>query len=356
MDVSIEKQTEINEWSYNSKRDTLFFFQLVFIGLTILIIMYSLLNAGILNNNFVIYVMIIIFILLVLIWYSKYKYTSQTRDKQHWNRRNFSEDGNKPSPLPATVLSSIATSTAQNCSKIGPSGRPSGNANTRRESNNFRRSTRRSNNYDSEYSDNYALDSNGNIISLDDNRTLRIDSLRYLWGNSNGSRNRQPGYGTRDRTTFGPSGIRFNTPDGRLGFWDTTGEFDDYDDVSSGDLNEQQGRISNSLRNKLLADEDRYLSEDEEYSDELYDLTNQFSFMTLQEIIDYCEVNKGANFPGNIEGANMDDNQKEELIRKLGGPRTGCNRLLCTVNPNRSMKSPTTNVDVPCKELYPNLK
>ena len=54
MDVSIEKQTEINEWSYNSKRDTLFFFQLVFIGLTILIFMYSLSNAGIINNTFVI--------------------------------------------------------------------------------------------------------------------------------------------------------------------------------------------------------------------------------------------------------------------------------------------------------------
>ena len=353
MDVSIEKQTEINEWSYNSKRDTLFFFQLVFIGITILIIMYSFSNAGIINNTFVIFVMIIIFILLVLIWYSKYKYTSQTRDKQHWNRRNFSEDGNKPSPVPSTVLSSIATSTAQNC-KNTTNTAPSGN--TKPRSSNWQRNTRRSNNYDSEYSDDYYLNSNGDIVSSDDARILRRDSLSFLWGNSNGSRNSESGYGSRDRTTFGPSGIRLNTPDGRLGIWDTTGKFDDHDDVSSGNLNERQGLISNSLRNKILADNDRFFSENEDYGDELFDITNQFSFMTLQEIIDYCEVNKEAYFPGNIEGANMDDNEKRELIRKLGSPATSCERLLCTVDPTRSMKSPTTNVDVPCKELYTNLK
>ena len=133
-------------------------------------------------------------------------------------------------------------------------------------------------------------------------------------------------------------------------------EYDDHDDVSSGNLNERQGLISNSLRNKILADNDRFFSENEDYGDELFDITNQFSFMTLQEIIDYCEVNKEAYFPGNIEGANMDDNEKRELIRKLGSPATSCERLLCTVDPTRSMKSPTTNVDVPCKELYTNLK
>ena len=366
MDVSIEKQTEINEWSYNSKRDTLFFFQLIFIGVMILIIMYLLSNAGIISKTFVIYIMIIVFILLIFIWYSKHKYTIKTRDKQHWNRRNFSEDGNKPSPLPATTLSSVATSTTENCNRptsttsSSPSGRPSGRPSGStlnninyvsdydekdRESRGWWYGTRRGNNYDHEYTDD------------DYDLNLRFDSLPYRWGNSNGNRNNnEDGYGGRDRSSFGASGSRFNTPDGSLGIWDTTGEFDDFDDVSTTDLNDQQGRISRSLRNRMMADDDDYLSNDEEYSADLFDVTNEFSYMTLEEIIDYCEVNKGGRFPGNLQEANMDDDDKNELIRKLGGPATTCHRLLCTVDPNRSMRSVTTNVNVPCKELYPNLK
>jgi len=115
MDTSIERQTEINEWSYNSKREALFFSQLVFIALTIIILMFALSRAKILNEIFVYYVMIIIFVLLVLIWYTKYSYTRNSRDKQHWNRITFPDDNNKASTLSPTVLNSIATATIDSC-------------------------------------------------------------------------------------------------------------------------------------------------------------------------------------------------------------------------------------------------
>ena len=116
MDTSIEKQTEINEWTYNSKREALFFSQLVFIGLAVLIFMYSLSKAGYLSDIFVLYVMIIVFVLLGIIWYTKYIYTRNTRDSHHWNRVVFSEDGKKPSTLSPMVLNSVATATAAACS------------------------------------------------------------------------------------------------------------------------------------------------------------------------------------------------------------------------------------------------
>jgi hypothetical protein len=115
MDTSIEKQTEINEWTYNSKREALFFSQLVFIGLSVLIFMYSLSKAGILSDILVLYVMIIVFVLLGIIWYTKYTYTRNSRDSHHWNKIVFSEDGKKPSTLSPTVLNSVATATAASC-------------------------------------------------------------------------------------------------------------------------------------------------------------------------------------------------------------------------------------------------
>jgi len=116
MDASVERQTEINEWTYNSKRETLFFSQLVFIGLSILIIMFALSKAGLLGEILVLYVMIIVFVLLAVIWYTRYVYTRNNRSGQHWNRLSFSEDGKKPSTLSSSVLSSVATSTTSRCS------------------------------------------------------------------------------------------------------------------------------------------------------------------------------------------------------------------------------------------------
>lgn len=119
MDASIEKQTEINEWSYNSKKDTLFLFQLAFIGLTFIVVLFSVASTGMIGDTLVIYIMVIIFVILAIIWVMRYMYTKNTRDRTHWNKKVFSEDGKKPSPLPANVLASIASYANENCKTSG---------------------------------------------------------------------------------------------------------------------------------------------------------------------------------------------------------------------------------------------
>jgi hypothetical protein len=283
MDVSIEKQTEINEWSYNSKRDTLFFFQLVFIGLTILIIMYSLSAAGLLSDIFVMYIMIIIFVLLGLIWYTKFIYTRNNRDKQHWNKIVFPEDGKKPSALPANVVSSVATATTEKCSKNSVSGSSSGSASGR------------------------------------------------LTGSA-AARN-------RDGSLYGDK-----NNDGRLGNYDTTGGgFQAHpEDASTQNLNERQGQAYNNLQKYLSK-----LKEDGSYSDSDINLASQFidskvesSPQSITGRIAWCEKNLTSYEP--IENI-------------------PCKRFLCMADPTRKIKSVTTlsgvssNVEIPCKTLFPNL-
>ena len=234
MDVSIEKQTVINEWSYNSKRDTLFFFQLVFIGLTILIIMYSLSAAGFLSDIFIIYVMIIIFVLLGLIWYTKFIYTRNTRDKEHWNKIVFPEDGKKPSPLPANVVNSVATATTEKCTKRDSTGSPSGSSSGR------------------------------------------------LTGSA-AARN-------RDGSLYGDT-----NKDGRLGNYDTTGGgFQSHpEDASMENLNERQGRAYNNLQKYLskLKEDRGYDDSDMNKLSDFLDTKPESSPQTIAGRIAWCEKN-----------------------------------------------------------------
>jgi len=130
MDASIEKQTEINEWSYNSKKDTLFLFQLAFIGLTLGVVLFWVASTGMIGDTLVMYIMIIIFVILAVVWYMRYTYTKDTRDKVHWNKKVFSEDVKKPSPLPANVVASIASSTNESCNTSGSASGSSRNRDT----------------------------------------------------------------------------------------------------------------------------------------------------------------------------------------------------------------------------------
>jgi hypothetical protein len=227
MDASVEKQTEINEWSYNSKRETLFFFQLVFIGLTILIIMYSMVSAGILNNIFVLYVMIIMVVVLGLIWYTKTTYTRSNRDKTHWNKLVFPEDGKKPSTLSPTVLNSVVTATNAACATSG-SANTGGTNNIRPrisswETNNSE--TIRHGDWDDRMFDGQTR---GFFTDpTDPGSAAARDASGNLYGDKNS--------------------------DGQLGRWDTTGSFQKFDDVSNADLNTRQGIDYNRINTGMAS-------------------------------------------------------------------------------------------------------
>ena len=277
MDVSVEKQTEINEWSYNSKRETLFIFQLIFIGLTITIVMYSMSSAGLLSEMFVLYVMIVIFVLLGIIWYTKTVYSRSNRDKTHWNKVVFSEDGKKPSTLSPTVLNAVATATAATCAKKSdtstmPSGLTPGNSET--------------------------------MYHGDPDRSMFAGQKRGFYTNPT-----DPGSAAARDASGNLYGD--NNNDGRIGRWDTTGNFQKFDDVSNTDLNTRQGVDYTSINTGRLS-----------------------AVPESQSSITFCETNPLSFDP--ISGL-------------------PCKRVWCMANPTLSWNDPSTSITTPCRTLFPNL-
>ena len=105
MDASVLRQSQINEWYYQMKLESLFISQLCFIGLSFVIIMFSLSSAGLFGRAVVYYSIVIILIILFFIWVSKHLYDRNTRDKRTWNRMVFSGDYSKPATIPSEVVS-----------------------------------------------------------------------------------------------------------------------------------------------------------------------------------------------------------------------------------------------------------
>jgi len=97
----LRRQTEINEYSYQNKLDTLFVFQLVFIGIAFVCAMLFLNKQGIIPYSFVIYGGIITCVILFLLIVNRLMYTNSRRDSRYWNRIHFGEDGRLKSVLPA---------------------------------------------------------------------------------------------------------------------------------------------------------------------------------------------------------------------------------------------------------------
>lgn len=284
--MSVEKQTQINEWSYNSKRDTLFFSQLIFIGLSILIIMYWMSSMGFLSDIFIIYVMIIIFALLGLIWYTRYTYTRNNRDKTHWNKIVFAEDGKKPSTLPPSVVNSVATSTAAACAK------PSGSVTK----------TTVTNKPPSKSS--WENDNNSN----NDDRSWNDIDYNMFAGEKYGFNMTHTGPGSAGARDASGNLYGDKNKDGKLGFYDTSGEFLDFDDVSTTNLNTNQGLDFNSINTGKVA-----------------------PVSQLGSAVEFCKNNPTAYDPSN------------------GLP---CKEVWCRANPDKSWKDPVTSKLTPCKTLF----
>lgn len=86
-----KRQSEINQWTYNNKRETLFVYQILLIAITLSIIFSYLWAKSIMGNA-------LYFMLIILVWLSfsfivlnRSQYTDTSRDKKYWNRRLFRE-------------------------------------------------------------------------------------------------------------------------------------------------------------------------------------------------------------------------------------------------------------------------
>ena len=93
------RQIEINEWTYNNKMDTVFVFQIIFIALLFVGVIMILNKIGMVGWGFVLYSTIVVGVLVSIIIINRAVYTSSTRDKRHWSKKNFADDNTIQSPL-----------------------------------------------------------------------------------------------------------------------------------------------------------------------------------------------------------------------------------------------------------------
>jgi hypothetical protein len=92
---------EIKEWYYNNKLDTLFVFQLIFIGICLLAVIAMLSKLGFLSNAIVGILMGILIVTLILLITNRAVYTEKVRDKRYWSKRMYGVVG---SPLPGGIV------------------------------------------------------------------------------------------------------------------------------------------------------------------------------------------------------------------------------------------------------------
>ena len=93
------RQIEINDWSYKNKLDTLFVFQVLFISLLFLSVLFYLKSVDMLGGFFVWYVFLLVFLVVGLLIILRAMATHNRVDKRFWSRRRWDEDQTLASPL-----------------------------------------------------------------------------------------------------------------------------------------------------------------------------------------------------------------------------------------------------------------
>lgn len=92
------RQTEINEWSYKNKMDTLFVFQLLFLSIIIISILMMFSYQGAVGRAFVLYTFIVLVVVNIIVIINRSMYTNSIRDKKQWGKVMFDSDSKMISP------------------------------------------------------------------------------------------------------------------------------------------------------------------------------------------------------------------------------------------------------------------
>lgn len=84
------RQTRLNEYAYQNKMDTLFFFQTLLISLLILAAFAYGSTVGFFSTSLVLYIALILLLINIVIFIGRQAYTANQRDPEIWSRRRFS--------------------------------------------------------------------------------------------------------------------------------------------------------------------------------------------------------------------------------------------------------------------------
>jgi len=112
------RKTEMNEWTVNNKKDTLFVYSSLFIMLSVLLLLTGLLRMSLISTSLWVICGLIIIIVFVLILVNRSHYTDVLRNKRYWNKQIFEgKYGKLPDPICPGAIDSMysnATSLQQN--------------------------------------------------------------------------------------------------------------------------------------------------------------------------------------------------------------------------------------------------
>jgi hypothetical protein len=91
------RQTEINEWYYNDKLETVFFLQLFFIVMLIMAIVMYLLKGAFISTPFAAFISVLLMVGVGFVGLYRWRFTNNDRDPRFWHKRNFYKPP-KPGP------------------------------------------------------------------------------------------------------------------------------------------------------------------------------------------------------------------------------------------------------------------
>lgn len=114
-----KRQYEANEWTSGNKNDTLFFFQLFFIGLTLTAPLLYMHKNGMIPSSVFYGVEGLVMIALVLTVVVRAQYTEKTRDQTFWNRRRFQKMGGPPTPPTCEAIQAYAAQGIAGVQEVG---------------------------------------------------------------------------------------------------------------------------------------------------------------------------------------------------------------------------------------------
>ena len=104
------RKTEMNEWTVNNKKDTLFVYSSLFVMLSGLLLLTGLLRMELISTSLWVGMGLCLIIVFVLILVNRSHYTNMLRNKRYWNKQIFEgKYGKIPIPLCPDVVDSIYT-------------------------------------------------------------------------------------------------------------------------------------------------------------------------------------------------------------------------------------------------------
>jgi hypothetical protein len=102
--ANASRQQKINEYAYQNKMDTLFFFQIVLLSVLIVGIFAYGARVGYFSYALTTYVGILLLVVDIVVLAGRMAYSMNLRDTSSWSRRRFAYENGVPDAPPEIVL------------------------------------------------------------------------------------------------------------------------------------------------------------------------------------------------------------------------------------------------------------